>query len=135
MVFFLLKFVKSWKSIFVFGPIFKKTLICSYLSWFDPFWSNLISFRPFWSNLIQFDPIWSDLIQFEPFKLIAKRKKQMSKLVTKLVHRSDNRWRWCRGRFNFRQRTLIGLSEVFFQPRFFSLVLVLIFKINLGYLN
>ena len=23
-----------------------------------------------------------------------------------LVHRFDNRWRWCRGHFNFRQRTL-----------------------------
>ena len=39
-------------------------------------------------------------------KLVTKREKQMGKLVTKLVHRFDNRWRWCRGCFNFRQRTL-----------------------------
>ena len=39
-------------------------------------------------------------------KLVTKREKQMSKLVTKLVHRFNNRWRGCRGRFNFRQRTL-----------------------------
>ena len=39
-------------------------------------------------------------------KLVTKREKQMSRLITKLVHRFDNRWRWCRFRFNFRQRTL-----------------------------
>ena len=40
----------------------------------------------------------------------------------------NNRWRWRRGqKLNLRQRTVIGLSEVTFQPEFFTLVLVLIF--------
>ena len=37
-----------------------------------------------------------------------------------LVHRLDNRRRWCCGRFHFRQRTLsrMMVSEVTFQPEF-----------------
>ena len=53
-----------------------------------------------------------------------------------LVLRFNNRWRWRRGRFNFRQNTVIGgLSEVTFQLEFFTLVLVVIFKITLGCSN
>ena len=53
-----------------------------------PTWSDLIQHKPIWSNLIWFDPIctnliWFDLIWTKLFKLVTKRDKQMSKLVTK----------------------------------------------------
>ena len=53
-----------------------------------------------------------------------------------LVLRFDNRWRWCRGHFNFRQRTLyLGYQRSLFSQNFFTLVLVLIFKTTLGCLK
>ena len=45
-----------------------------------------------------------------------------------LVLRFNNRWRWCSGHFNFRQRTLELDCRGVFQPAFFFIILVL--KIN-----
>ena len=52
--------------------------------------------------------------------------------VMALVPVSDHRWRCCRGRFNFRQRTLIGYQSSLFSHDFFYLSLGFNFQITLG---
>ena len=65
---------------------------------------------------------------------ISKTRKIVGrKEIYVLVHHVNNRWRWCCGCFNFRQRTLeLGYQSSLFIQNFFSLVLVLIFKITLA---
>ena len=48
-----------------------------------------------------------------------------SNLFLALVRQFAVRWRWCRGRFHIRQKTLEKLSGVMFLLVFFIIVLVL----------
>ena len=47
-----------------------------------------------------------------------KETKGMCLFLRKVTSPFGNRWRWRRGHFNFRQRTLIGQLEVPFYPGF-----------------
>ena len=47
-----------------------------------------------------------------------------------LVPVSEHRWRCCRGRFHFRQRTLIGYQSLLFSQDFFYCSLCFNFEIT-----
>ena len=68
-------------------------------------WNHIIprqSFQKFWRLLTTYEWAISALqTNRNPTKFGHLKQKSY-----KLVHRFDNRWRWCSGRFNFRQITL-----------------------------
>ena len=57
----------------------------------------------------------------------------LNKVQQRLVLRFNNRWRWRRGRFNFRQNAVIGLSEVTFQLEcsVLDLIIIIFGNVNL----